>query len=126
MRPDDRKYLKSHEWCKIDDDVATLGITDFAVDRLSDLIFLDLPAPGTRVVAGRPFGEIESVKAVFDLLSPVGGEVVEVNNALVETLEKLASDPFTDAWMIKVKLTGDVPGLLDAAGYEQHCQAESE
>ena len=125
MRPDDRKYLKSHEWCKIEDGVATLGITDFAVSNLSDLVFLDLPSAGTEVSAGQPFGEIESVKAVSDLYSPVSGEVTEVNEALTENLETLAEDAFGAAWMIKVKVTGEGDGMLDAATYEEHCKAES-
>jgi len=124
MRPDDRKYLKSHEWCKTDGDVATVGITDFAVAHLSDLVFLDLPAAASQVTAGEPFGEIESVKAVSDLNSPVSGEVVEVNDQLSENLELLGSDPFEAAWMIKVKVTGTAEDLMDAAAYEEHCQSE--
>ena len=126
MRPDDRKYLKSHEWCKVDDGVATIGITDFAVSHLSDLVFLDLPSPGATVTAGEPFGEIESVKAVSDLYSPVGGEVLEVNDALTENLEQLTTDPFAAAWMVKVKVTAESGDLLDAAAYEEHCKSQDE
>ena len=119
MRPEDRKYLSSHEWVKIDGDEATIGITDFAVEHLSDLTFLDLPAVGSSVTAGEAFGEIESVKSVNDLLSPVSGEVLETNDSLVDDLEQLGADAFA-AWMIKIKITGEADGLLDAAGYESH------
>ena len=81
MRPTDRKYMKSHEWCKVDGDIATIGITDFAVSHLSDLVFLDLPKKGATVGAGEQFGEIESVKTVSELFAPVGGEVIAVNEA---------------------------------------------
>ena len=124
MRPNDRRYLKSHEWCKIDGDTATLGITDFAVQSLSDLVFLDLPPVGNTVNAGEPFGEIESVKAVSDIYSPVSGEVIEVNQALPDDLDTLNSDPFEKGWMIRVKVTGETDGLMDAATYEKHVESE--
>ena len=125
MRPNDRKYLKSHEWCKVENGIATLGITDFAVSHLSDLVFLDLPAKGASVTVGESFGEIESVKAVSDLYSPVSGEVVEINKDLPDNLEWLGSDPFAKAWMVKVKVTATSGDLLDAAAYDKHCAAES-
>ncbi len=125
MRPDDRKYLKSHEWCKVDGDVATLGITDFAVSQLSDLVFLDLPNVGDDVTKGEQFGEIESVKAVSSLYAAVSGEVTEVNAELPDNLEWLAEDAFEKAWMIKVKVTETSDDLLDAAAYEETVKAES-
>ena len=124
MRPNDRKYLKSHEWCKIENGVATIGITDFAVSHLSDLVFLDLPNKGASVTTGESFGEIESVKAVSSLYSPVSGEVVDANKELPDNLEWLSQDPFAKAWMIKVKLTAESKDLIDAAAYEKQCQAE--
>jgi len=124
MRPNDRKFLKSHEWCKIENGVATIGITDYAVSHLSDLVFLDLPKKGASVTVGESFGEIESVKAVSSLYSPVSGEVFDVNTKLPDNLEWLAEDPFQKAWMLKVKVTVQSPDLLDASGYEAHCQAE--
>jgi glycine cleavage system H protein len=124
MRPTDRSYLKSHEWCKIENGVATIGITDFAVSHLSDLVFLDLPKKGASVTVGESFGEIESVKAVSSLYSPVTGEVVDVNSALADNLEWLAQEPFGKAWMLKVKVTAKSPDLLAAAAYDAHCQAE--
>ena len=126
MRPDDRKYLMSHEWCKTENGIATVGISDFAVEHLSDLVFLDLPAEGTALTAGEPFGEIESVKAVSDLYSPVTGEVVETNTELPENLDLLSEDPFERAWMIKVKLGSQSPDLMDASAYEEHVKAEEQ
>jgi glycine cleavage system H protein len=124
MRPTDRSYLKSHEWCKIENGVATIGISDFAVSHLSDLVFLDLPAKGASVTVGESFGEIESVKAVSSLYSPVSGEVIDANKALPDNLEWLAQEPFGKAWMIKVKVTAKSPDLLVAAAYDAHCKAE--
>ncbi len=124
MRPNDRSYLKSHEWCKIDGTVATIGISDFAVSHLSDLVFLDLPNKGSNVTAGESFGEIESVKAVSDIYSPVSGEVIEVNKDLPDNLEWLSQDAFAKAWMIKVRFTGKSADLLDGKTYDAHCAAE--
>ena len=124
MRPDDRKYLQSHEWCKTDDGIATLGITDFAVAHLSDLVFLDLPAVGSSVTHGEAFGEIESVKAVSDILSPVSGEITEVNEGLVDNLELLSNDPFDAAWMVRVRVDAESNDLLDSGAYEEHCAEE--
>lgn len=125
MRPTDRKYLKSHEWCKIEAGIATIGITDWAVSHLSDLVFLDLPNVGKRVTAGQPFGEIESVKAVSEVYSPVTGVVVESNSGLADALDTLGSDPWKAGWMIKVKVESSSPELLEAAAYEQHLATES-
>ncbi len=124
MRPTDRSYLKSHEWCKIDDGVATIGISDFAVSHLSDLVFLDLPAKGASVTIGESFGEIESVKAVSSLYAPVSGEVIDSNKSLPDNLEWLSQEPFGKAWMIKVKVTAKSPELMTAAAYDAHCKAE--
>jgi glycine cleavage system H protein len=120
MRPQDRTYAQSHEWCKIEDGVATLGITDFAVSHLQDLVFLDLPETGSTVTAGESFGEIESVKAVSDLYSPVSGTVLEVNSKLPDNLDTLNADAFEGGWMVKVQLSGQSPDLMDAAAYEEH------
>lgn len=124
MRPSDLKFQKSHEWLKLDGNIATVGITDFAVSHLSDLVFLDLPNKGTSVTAGESFGEIESVKAVSSLYAPVTGEVVEVNSELGDNLEWLSEEPFGKAWMIKVKVTGATAELMDGAAYDAHCKAE--
>lgn len=125
MRPDDRLYLESHEWAKIEGNVATIGITDFAVNELcsgneGDLVYCDLPDVGRKLQAGETFGEIESVKAVADLNTPVAGEVMEVNNNIEEHLEILSGDPWEQGWLIKVKLSEkNLEGLMNAAAYEE-------
>lgn len=124
MRPSDCLFLKSHEWCRIENGIATIGISDHAVSHLSDLVFLDLPAKGASVTVGESFGEIESVKAVSSLYAPVGGEVVDVNSELPDNLEWLSQEPFGKAWMIKVRVSAKSPDLLDAAAYDAHCKAE--
>ena len=126
MRPTDRKYLKSHEWSKTEDGIATVGISDFAVSHLSDLVFLDLPSVGSVVTAGEPFGEIESVKAVSDIYSPISGEVVEINEQLPDNLETLTDDAFEAGWMIKVRATGESSELMEASAYEELLKAEDE
>lgn len=124
MRPDDRKYTESHEWVKPDGDTMLIGITDFAVNELcsgneGDLVYCDLPEAGRIVEAGETFGEIESVKAVADLNTPVAGTVVEVNPAIEDHLEILSSDPWNQGWMIRIKPNSkSLDGLLDAAAYE--------
>jgi glycine cleavage system H protein len=127
MRPNDRKYLKSHEWCLVEDGVATIGISDYAVSHLSDLVFLDLPEVGAQVSAGETFGEIESVKAVSDLYSPASGEVLETNEALVDSIESLSADnAFDTGWMLKIKLAAESADLMDAATYEECLKNEAE
>jgi glycine cleavage system H protein len=124
MRPDDRKYQESHEWVKIDGDNALIGITDFAVEELSngnegDLVYCDMPEVGRVLEAGETFGEIESVKAVADLNTPIGGEVIEVNADIEDHLEILAQDPWQKGWLIKIKPTSKaIDHLLSAADYE--------
>ena len=121
MRPDDCKYLPSHEWCRIEDGVAAIGVTDLGAAMMPSPVFLDLPAVGAHVKAGAAFGECETPNGIFDLISPVAGEVVEVHHALVEDLGQLSADPFGQGWMIKVRVGGEAPALTDAAGYERAC-----
>lgn len=121
--PADLKYSKSHEWIRYEDDVAVIGISDFAQDALGDVVFVNLPAPGDEVVAGESFGDVESVKAVSDLISPVSGIVLEVNEELEDSPENLNSDPY-GAWIIKVEQVTDSEELLSAAAYEAHCAEE--
>ncbi len=127
MQPEQLKYNPSHEWVGVTEaggeQIAVIGITDFALEQLTDLVYMALPKVGTKVTAGAEFGEVESVKAVSPLYSPVNGGVVEVHDALAEQLEQLAADPFGDGWMIKVKLSSDakLDGLLDYAAYKQQC-----
>lgn len=127
MSPESLRYAKTHEWVHVDGDIATIGISDFAVKELTDLVYIDLPAVGQTLNQGEPFGEVESVKAVSDLYAPIGGEVIEVNDSLPDTLHKLSDDPFGEGWIVKVKLTEDmsVDHLMDAAEYARHCADES-
>ena len=120
----DLKYSKSHEWVRMDGDVAVIGISDFAQDALGDLVFVNLPQVGDDVTAGEAFGDVESVKAVSDLMSPVTGVVCEINEELLDAPENLNNDPF-GAWIIKVENVTDTEELLDAAAYEAHCATEA-
>ena len=122
------KYTKTHEWVCVDGDVVTIGITDFAVDLLTDLVYLGLPETGTSVDAGDTLGEIESVKAVSDLYSPFSGEVIESNAVLIDDLDALSDDPFGNGWLIKLKVSdaSAAEGLLDRTAYEAHCAAEAD
>ena len=120
----DLKYSKSHEWVRMDGDVAVIGISDFAQDALGDLVFVNLPQVGDDVTAGEAFGDVESVKAVSDLMSPVTGTVCEINEELLDAPEELNNDPF-GAWIIKVDNVTDTEELLDAAAYEAHCATEA-
>ena len=114
------KYASSHEWVQIDGDVATVGISRFAVDQLSDLILIDLPAVGKTLAPGQDFGAIESVKSVSDLYAPVGGEVVEVNPAVAADVQLLSQDPYDQGWLIKIKAAdADVSGLMDYEAYQK-------
>ncbi len=125
-RPDDRRYFETHEWIKPDGDTMLIGITDFAVQELSngnegDLVYCDLPEVGRVLEAGDTFGEIESVKAVGDLNSPIAGEVVEVNNEIEEHLEVLAKDPWKLGWLIRIRpVSKNLDKLMDAKAYEKY------
>ncbi|MEU3770114.1 glycine cleavage system protein GcvH [Amycolatopsis keratiniphila] len=115
--PQDLKYTKEHEWLSVADGVATVGITAFAAESLGDIVFVQLPSVGDTVTAGEVFGEVESTKSVSELYAPVDGEVVEVNEATTDTPELINSDPYAEGWLLKVRLSGDVPALLDAQAY---------
>jgi glycine cleavage system H protein len=103
--PDDLRYTDTHEYVRLDGDIATVGITAFAIDQLGDIVFLELPELGSTVSQGESFGSIESVKAVEDLKSPVSGEVIEANSTMVDAPEALANDPYVAGWLIKVRLS---------------------
>ena len=123
LYPVDLKYSKTHEWVDVAGGVATVGISDFAQDALGDVVFVNLPVVGDEVVAGERFGDVESVKAVSDLICPVSGIVCAVNEELDDAPENLNKDPY-GAWIIKVKdITGEEE-LLDAAAYEAFCAEE--
>ena len=120
--PDELSYTPEHEWVAISGDTASVGITDHAQQALGDVVFVSVPAPGTRVTAGEPCGEVESTKSVSDLYSPVDGEVTEVNSEIDDDPGLVNSDPYGAGWLFKVQLAGDgqePPGLLTAAEYEQ-------
>jgi glycine cleavage system H protein len=126
MDLDSLKYARSHEWIAIDGNTATVGITDFAVHQLTDLVHIELPKVGRTVREGETFGEVESVKAVSDLYAPVGGEIVAVNDKLADDLAALSEDPFGRGWMIKLKVvnSSSLPKLLDRQGYAAYCAEE--
>ena len=121
--PAELKYSKSHEWLKEEDGVSVIGISDFAQDALGDVVFVNLPEVGDDAAAGEAFGDVESVKAVSDLISPVSGTVCEVNEDLLDQPEMLNEDPY-GTWIIKVENVTDTEELLDAAAYEAFCAEE--
>lgn len=112
-------YTSEHEWIAVDGDVATVGITDFAAEKLGDVVFVELPAADSTVAAGDVCGEIESTKSVGELYAPLNGTVVAVNDAVVDDPSLVNADPFGEGWLVKIRLDGDLPGdLLDRAAYE--------
>jgi len=132
VKPEELLYAKTHEWVHVENDaagakVATVGITAFALEALTDLVFLDLPPVGRRVEAGRPFGEVESVKAVSDLYSPVEGEIIEVNAGVSDHLEDLAKDPYGSGWLVKIQIASDanLAKLLSYEEYHKQCAEEA-
>ncbi len=122
--PDNAKYTENDEWIIVDGDTAKVGLTDYAQDQLSDIVFVDMQVEvGDTVSAGDSFATVESVKAASDVYAPASGEVVAVNSALDDTPETINGDPFGAGWMIEIKLSdaGELDGLLDAAAYAKHC-----
>jgi glycine cleavage system H protein len=117
--PDDLLYHPEHDWARIDDGVATFGITDFAQEALGEVVFFDPPSVGSSTTAGDSYAEVESVKAVSDVIAPLSGEIVEVNTALADKPEAINTDPYGEGWMVKVKLSdpSETESLLDAAAY---------
>ena len=121
--PAELKYTKDHEWMMMEGDIAVIGISDFAQDALGDVVFINLPEVGDTVTAGESFGDVESVKAVSDVNSPVTGVIVAVNEDLADSPENLNSDPY-GSWIIKVEQITETEELLDAAAYEAFCAEE--
>ena len=123
--PDDLKYAESHEWIRLDGDTGTVGITDHAQNELTDIVYVDPPKVGDTVTAGQPAAVVESVKAASDIITPVSGEVVEINEDLEATPSTVNTDPTGDGWMFKVKLSdpGEIDGLMDEAAYKAHCES---
>jgi glycine cleavage system H protein len=126
MYPDNFRYTKEHEWVRAEGDSATIGITNHAQEELGDIVYVDLPKPGTHIEQGKSLGSVESVKAVSDVYAPVSGEVLEINALLAEAPEKLNEDPHGAAWLVKVKLANpsEVPNLMSAADYQSYIGAE--
>jgi len=119
--PSDLKYHPEHDWARVEGDIATLGITWYAQEQLGEVVFFDPPAVGTEISKDQPYAEVESVKAVSDVVAPLSGEITEVNEALSDTPEQVNDDPYGAGWMVKVRLSNvdEVEQLLDAAAYEE-------
>lgn len=131
MKPDKLLFTKTHEWVSVADEggqkVATMGLSAFAVEALTDLVFIELPKVGRQVAAEESFCEVESVKAVSDVYAPVAGEVIAVNESLPDRLETLSSDPYGEGWIAKIRITDEaaLAGLLDHAAYQKQCAEET-
>jgi glycine cleavage system H protein len=119
--PNDLKYHREHDWARLEGDTATLGITWYAQDALGEIVHYEPPAAGSSLARDESYGEVESVKAVSDLIAPLSGEVVEVNQKVVEAPETITADPYGDGWLVKVRLSdpGEVDDLLDVQAYKQ-------
>ena len=120
----DLLYSKTHEWVRVENEIAVVGITDFAQEQLGDITFVELPAVGDTVEAGREMGSVESVKAASELYSPVSGEVIEVNDELEAAPEKVNADPFGEGWLIRVRLTEEPVSLLSPEAYEELAKSD--
>ena len=125
--PENLKYTKEHEWARIERNRVVVGITDFAQEELGDVVYVELPEPGTAVAAESPFGVVESVKAVSDLFSPISGTILDVNRVLEDQPELVNDSPYGDGWMIVIEAsnTAELDGLLSAADYQAYIQQES-
>ncbi len=126
--PEDLKYTREHEWCRVKANRAVVGITDHAQDALGDIVYLELPAVGDVVKKGETFGVVESTKAVSDLFAPVSGKVVEVNDPLADSPETINDDPYEEGWMIQVEFSDpkDLQDLLDHVAYKKFLEEETE
>ncbi len=122
--PEGLLYTKEDEWVRVEDGEGTVGVTDYAQDALSDIVYIELPDPGDNVEAGETFGVVESVKAASDLYSPVSGEVTAVNEEILDMPETVNSDPYGDGWMVKIKLSDpdQLEGLMDPEAYAAYCE----
>jgi glycine cleavage system H protein len=127
MDPKSLRFSPTHEWVSLDGETATVGISKFAVDQLTDLIMIDLPSVGTRLKAGQSFGEVESVKAVSDIYAPIAGEVTAVNTELAQNVELLAQDPYEKGWLIRMKIDdpATVSRMLDHDAYQRQVAEEA-
>jgi glycine cleavage system H protein len=125
--PENLRYSKDHEWVGVDGDIATIGITDYAQHSLGDVVYIDMPRVGDKFSAHEAFGSVESVKAVSEIFLPIAGEISEVNDGLNDTPESVNNDPYTDGWMVKIKMDnpGEADGMLSAAEYEEYLEASA-
>ncbi|MGD9651479.1 MAG: glycine cleavage system protein GcvH [Candidatus Dadabacteria bacterium] len=126
--PDDLQYTSDHEWIRHEDDIIVIGITDYAQDSLGEIVYIELPSEGDEITKGDPFGAVESTKAVSDVYAPVSGDVVEVNELLLDSPETINEDPYGEGWMIKVKPYDptELDELMDFEEYTEHTEKESE
>ncbi len=126
--PEVLKYTKEHEWVRVEDDLVIIGITDYAQDALGEIVYIELPSEGDEVTKGEPFGAVESTKSVSDLYSPISGEVVEVNEALLDSPEAINEDPYGEGWMVKVKPydPSELEDLMDSDEYTEFIEKQSE
>ena len=126
--PSELKYTNDHEWLSEEGELVTIGISDFAQDSLGEIVYIELPSEGDEITKGDPFGAVESTKAVSDLYAPVSGDVLEVNEALLDAPETINEDPYGEGWMIKVKPydPGELKDLMESGSYTQHVESEME
>ena len=124
--PDDLHYSKDHEWVRVEGNIAVVGITDYAQDSLGDVVYVELPDVGSTITQGKVFGTIESVKAVSDVIAPMSGEVIGINEAVSETPELVNEDPYTSGWLVKVRLSNpsEADGLMSAKTYESQLSSD--
>ena len=125
--PEDLRYSKDHEWIRVEGDAATIGITDYAQHSLGDVVYVDMPRVGDKFGTHEAFGSVESVKAVSEIFTPVGGEVTDVNNAVNDTPESVNNDPYGSGWMVKVKMDnpGEADAMMSAVEYEEYLEASA-
>jgi len=133
VNPEQLRYTATHEWVHLSDDpaggkLATVGLSAFALEALTDLVYIELPEPGRQVSAGEAMAEVESVKAVSEIYSPVDGEIVEINAPIADNLDQLSSDPYGAGWLVKIRVADEAPlaGLLDHAAYQRQCAEQSQ
>ncbi|HLE25701.1 MAG TPA: glycine cleavage system protein GcvH [Thermodesulfobacteriota bacterium] len=126
--PEVLKYTKEHEWARVEDDIVIIGITDYAQDALGEIVYIELPSEGDEVTKGETFGAVESTKSVSDLFAPISGEVVEVNEALLDSPEAINEDPYGEGWMVKVKPydPSELDDLMDSDEYTEFIEMQSE
>ena len=126
--PEVLKYTKEHEWARVEDDIVIIGITDYAQDALGEIVYIELPSEGDEITRGEPFGAVESTKSVSDLYAPISGEVVEVNEALLDSPEAINEDPYGEGWMVKVKPydPSELEDLMDSDDYTEFIEKQSE